>query len=148
VFEVADAYVTKPGGVVATAMWDASPANELNSCLWTAARSVDPTLKRPANIPGSYGSAEALSNLWVKAGLSKIEVRDLMIACEFSSFEEHWHRYLTREGPNGTYVLGLSEEPRAALKEKLRENLFGDRSGGPFTLKAKAWAVRGVVPES
>jgi ubiquinone/menaquinone biosynthesis C-methylase UbiE len=39
--------VTKPGGVVATAMWDASPANELNQCLWTAARALDPRSNGP-----------------------------------------------------------------------------------------------------
>jgi len=138
--------VTKPGGLVATAMWDASPANELNQCLWAAARELDPNLKRPANMPGSYGSAEALSTLLADAGLSGIEVRDLSISCQFSSFEEHWRRYLTGEGPNGAYVLGLSEERRGALKEKLRENLFGSRPDGPFTLRAKAWAVRGIVP--
>jgi ubiquinone/menaquinone biosynthesis C-methylase UbiE len=137
--------VTKPGGVVATVMWDASPANELNQCLWIAARALDPTLKRPANMPGSYGSAEALSTLLADAGLGGIEVTDLMISCQFSSFEENWRRYLTGEGPNGAYVLGLSEERREALKEKLRENVFGNRPDGPFALKGKAWAVRGVA---
>jgi hypothetical protein len=78
--------------------------------------------------------------------VGEIEVTDLAISCQFSSFEENWGRYLTGEGPNGAYVLGLSEERRAALKEKLRENLFGDRTDGSFTLNAKAWAVRGVVP--
>ena len=138
--------VTKPGGVVATAMWDASPANELNHCLMRAARQLNPSLKRFANMPGSYGSAEALSTLLADAGLNGIEVQDLWISCQFSSFEEHWHGYLTGEGPNGSYALGLSEDRRTALKEKLRENLFGDRADGPFTLQAKAWAVRGVVP--
>ena len=139
--------VTKPGGVVATAMWDASPANELNQSLWKAARELDENLKRPASIRGSYGSAEALSNLWTDAGLSGIEVKDLAISCQFASFEENWRRYLTGEGPNGAYVPGLSEERREALKEKLRENLLGRRADGPFALTGKAWAVRGVVPD-
>jgi SAM-dependent methyltransferase len=138
--------VTKPGGVVATAMWDASPTNELNQCLWTAARALDPTLKRSVNMPGSYGSAEALSTLLADAGLSGIEVADLMISCQFSSFEENWRRYLTGEGPNGAYVVGLPEDRREMLKKKLRENLLGNRPDGPFKLKAKAWAVRGTVP--
>ena len=80
------------------------------------------------------------------AGLSEVEVGDLTISCQFSSFEENWRRYLTGEGPNGAYVLGLSEERRAALEEKLREHLFGHRPDGPFSLEAKAWAVKGVVP--
>ena len=109
------------------------------------ARELDQNLKRPATIRGSYGSAEALSSLLADAGLGGIEVTDLAISCQFSSFEENWRRYLTGEGPNGAYVVGLSDERRAVLKEKLRENLFGERADGPFTLKGKAWAVRGIV---
>ena len=40
--------VTKTAGVVATANWDLSSANELNGCLWTAAMAIDPTVNRPA----------------------------------------------------------------------------------------------------
>jgi hypothetical protein len=32
------------------------------------------------------------------------------------------------------------------LREKLRQNVLGNGFDGPFSLKAKAWAVRGVVP--
>ncbi|MGZ8531802.1 MAG: class I SAM-dependent methyltransferase [Candidatus Binatia bacterium] len=138
--------VTKPGGTVVTAMWDNSPANELNQCLWIAARQLDPNLKRPSNMRGSYGSAEALSKLFADAGLSAVEVSALTMLCHFISFEDNWRRYLTGEGPNGAYFLGLSDDRKAALEEKLRKNLFGDRPDGPFTLQAKAWAVRGVVP--
>jgi ubiquinone/menaquinone biosynthesis C-methylase UbiE len=52
--------VTKPGGVIATTMWDGR-ANELNRCLWDAALAIDSTVKRPSERGSSYGSAEALS---------------------------------------------------------------------------------------
>lgn len=32
------------------------------------------------------------------------------------------------------------------LRDRLRQNLFGDRADGPFTLQAKAWAVLGIAP--
>jgi ubiquinone/menaquinone biosynthesis C-methylase UbiE len=89
--------VTKSGGVVATTMWDGSHANELQHCLWDAAIAIDRTVK-PSERRGSYGSAEALSDLW-KGG-----------------------------------------ETKAA------ENVLRGGTDGPFTLHAKAWAVRGVVP--
>jgi ubiquinone/menaquinone biosynthesis C-methylase UbiE len=54
-------WVTKSGGVVATTMWDASRANELQNCLWDAAIAIDPTVKRLSDMRGSYGSTEALS---------------------------------------------------------------------------------------
>jgi len=46
----------------------------------------------------------------------------------------------------GAYLAALREVNREALRERLRQNLFGNRPDGPFTLKAKAWAIRGIVP--
>jgi ubiquinone/menaquinone biosynthesis C-methylase UbiE len=136
--------VTRPGGVVATTMWDGR-ANELNGRLWEAALAIDPTVERPGEKRGSYGSAEALSNLWKGAGLTNIELTDLTIQCQFSFFDELWHRYLSGEGPGGAYVVGLPEDRREILGQKLRANILGTGSDRPFTLKAKAWAVKGAV---
>jgi SAM-dependent methyltransferase len=139
--------VTKSGGVVATTMWDGSRANELNGCLWEAAIAIDPAVKRPSERRGSYNSAEALSDLWRGAGLTEIEITDLTIACQFSSFGELWQRYLTGEGPPGAYMAGLSADRREALRKAMRQNVLGDGADGPLTLQAKAWAVRGIVPD-
>ncbi|MDP2603974.1 MAG: methyltransferase domain-containing protein [Deltaproteobacteria bacterium] len=137
--------VTKRGGTVATAMWDGSRANELNGCFRDAAIAIDPTVKRPAERRGSYGSAEALSDLWNSAGLTDIEVTDLTMPCQFSSFDDYWLPLTAGQGPPGVYLARLSEDHRAALRERLRQNLFGNRPDGPFSLQAKAWAVKGAV---
>ena len=134
--------VTKSGGVVATTMWDGSRANELNHCFWDAALAIDPTVKRPGR---SYGSADALSALWNGVGLINTEVKDLTMPCQFSSFDELWRPYLTGEGPQGAYVVGLTDDCREALRWKFRENILGDGPDRSFTLKAKAWAVKGFV---
>ena len=138
--------VTKPAGVVATTMWDRSRDNELYGCFWDAAEAIDPTAKRSSDRRASYGSAAALSNLWEGAGLTDIEITDLIMPCQFSSFDELWQRYLTGEGPAGAYMAGLSADRREALKSAMRQNVMRDSPDGPCTLQAKAWAVRGVVP--
>jgi ubiquinone/menaquinone biosynthesis C-methylase UbiE len=137
--------VTKSGGVVATTMWDGR-ANELNVCLWKAALAIDPAAKRPAEMRRSYGSAEALSDLWKEAGLTDLTVTGLAIACQFSSFDEMWQRYLTGEGPGSAYVVALKEDRREALRQQLRHDVLRGGADGPFTLQAKAWAVCGIVP--
>ena len=137
--------VTRSGGVVATTMWDGSRANELTGCFWDAAVAIDPTAKRPAERRGSYGSAEALSDLLKGAGLTDIEVTDLTMPCQFSSFDDYWLPVTEGQGPSGAYLARLSEDHRAALRERLRQNLFGNRADGPFTLQAKAWAVKGIA---
>ncbi len=140
--------VTKSGGVVATTMWDDSRANELQNCLWDAAIAIDPTVKRHSERRGSYGSAEALSGLLKGAGLTDMEVTDLTMPCQFSSFDELWQRYLggSGAGPTGVYVAGLTEDRREAVKQRLRQDILRGGTDGPFTLRAKAWAVRSVVP--
>ena len=103
-------------------------------------------MKPPSGRRGSYSSAEALLALLTGAGLTHIEITELMMPCEYPSFDELWRRYLTGEGPGGAYVLGLKDDHREALKQRLRQDVLRDRSNGPFSLRAKAWAVRGVVP--
>ena len=137
--------VTRKGGVVATTMWDGSRAHELTRCFWNAAVAIDPTAKRPAERRGSYGSAEALSDLLKGAGLTDIEVTDLTMPCQFSSFDDYWLPVTEGQGPSGAYLARLSEDDRAALRERLRQDLLGNRADGPFTLQAKAWAVKGIA---
>jgi ubiquinone/menaquinone biosynthesis C-methylase UbiE len=138
--------VTKTAGVVATAMWDRSRDNELYGCFWDAAEAIDPTAKRPFGRQGSYGSAEALSQLWNGAGLIDIEATDLLMRCQFSSFDKLWQRCLDGDAPTGVYMERLSADRREALRRAMRQNVLGDGPDEPFSLKAKAWAVRGVVP--
>jgi ubiquinone/menaquinone biosynthesis C-methylase UbiE len=138
--------VTKTAGIVATAMWDRSRDNELYGCFWDAAEAIDPTVKRPFGRQGSYGSAEALSQLWTGAGLTDIETTDLAMRCQFSSFDELWQRCLDGEAPSGVYMERLSADHREALRKAIRQNVLGDGPDEPFSLQAKAWAVHGVVP--
>ena len=138
--------VTKTAGVVATTMWDRSRENELYGCFWDAVEAIDTTAKRPFGKQGLYGSAEALSQLWNDAGLTDIEVTDLSIRCRFSSFDELWQRCLNAEGSAGVFMEHLSADRREALRTAMRQNVLGDGPDEPFSLKAKAWAVRGVAP--
>jgi hypothetical protein len=80
------------------------------------------------------------------AGLTDIEVTDLTMPCQFSSFDDYWLPLTEGQGPSGACLARLSEDHRAALRKRLRQNLFANRADGPFTLQAKAWAVRGIVP--
>jgi hypothetical protein len=131
---------------VATAMWDNTGGNDLNQSLWHAAITLDPKAPRDKDRPGSYGTAEELSSLWASAGLVNIEVKNIVFPCGFASFDDFWQPLTEGQGPAGVYLARLSVDHRAELREWLRQNLFGNRADGPFTLQAKAWAVRGIVP--
>jgi len=135
--------VTRPGGVVATAIWDTTGGNELNDALSDAAAVIDPNVKL---LTGTYGTAEELTFLWASAGLNDVQVKNIVFACGFDSFDDFWQRLTEGQGPAGAYLRGISADHRTALCERLRQNLFGNRTGGPFTLNAKAWAIRGTAP--
>jgi ubiquinone/menaquinone biosynthesis C-methylase UbiE len=138
--------VTRPGGIVATAMWDNTGGNELNDSLWDAARSLDSYAPRDKITRGSYGTAEELTSLWAAAGLRNIEVKNISFPCGFDSFDDFWQPLTEGQGPAGAYLRRISQDHREALRERLRQNLFGNRANGLFALNAKAWAVRGLVP--
>jgi SAM-dependent methyltransferase len=136
--------VTKPGGIVATCIWDNAGGMELAERFWNAAVAVDPEAKRPT--PRRYGSSAALSELWTGAPLTAVATDPLLIRIEFTSFEALWEVQTKAQGPTKPYISSLSENRRFLLKERLRTDLLEDRTDEPITLHAKAWAVRGLVP--
>lgn len=138
--------VTKPGGVVATAMWDGTGGNEFNDRMWNVAVTLDSNVTPAAKRAGSYSSSDALTALWHDAGLVDVDVTGLVMSIEYMSFADYWQRFLEGQGPAGAYVMSLAEGRRENLRQILYREIVGNRPDGPFSLQAKAWAVRGVVP--
>jgi ubiquinone/menaquinone biosynthesis C-methylase UbiE len=138
--------VTKPGGVVATAMWDGTGGNEFNDRMWNVAVTLDSNVTPAAKRAGSYGSSNALTALWHDAGLVDVDVTGLVMPIEYVSFADYWQRFLEGQGPAGAYVMSLAEDRREHLRQILYREIVGNLPDGPFSLQAKVWAVRGVVP--
>ncbi len=55
-------------------------------------------------------------------------------------------RYLDLGCGTGSRVQDPAPEARAAVRAEVGRRLLGDRPDGPFTLIARAFAVRGRVP--
>ena len=89
-----------------------------------------------------------LGALWTKAGLVNVTEAPIVIDQAFTSFDDYWGPFTTGAGPGGAYVVSLSEDRRRQLEDRIRKRLLGDRQYGPFTLKARAWCVRGEVPKA
>lgn len=82
------------------------------------------------------------------AGNVRFEVGDaqaLSFALGFASFDDYWQPFLGGQGPAGGYAASLSDADRHAPESRLRRRLSAGRDGS-FTLPARAWAVKGVVP--
>ena len=139
--------VIKPGGVVATAMWDGTGGNEFNDRMWNVAMAVDAMVTPASKRSGTYSSPAALTALWRDAGLADINVTGLVMPCEYASFAEYWQRFLEGQGPAGAYVMALADDRRELLRQTLCQKIIGNRLDGQFSLQAMAWAIRGVVPD-
>lgn len=131
--------VTRPGGVVAACVWDHAGGHGPLSVFWKAARDLDHDVEDESALAGTREGH--LAELMTAAGLGGIEERALTVAVEHPSFEEWWEPFTLGVGPAGTYVAGLADGRRAALRERCREVL----PDAPFILTARAWAARGVA---
>ena len=133
------ARVVRPDGVVAACVWDHAGGNGPLSVFWNAARDFDPTVEDESALAGTREGH--LNELLAAAGLRGIEEGSLSVDVEHPTFEEWWEPFLLGVGPAGAYVVGLSEEEQAAL----REQCLGALPNAPFVLTARAWAARGLV---
>jgi SAM-dependent methyltransferase len=134
------ARVVKPGGVVATTVWDYGGRRDPLRQFWAAARDLDPDLVDESVRAGAADGQ--LPNLLGRAGLQRIESADLVVELEFATFQDWWAPFESGVGPAGVHYASLAPAEQARLKDAARHR-FGD---GPTQMSASAWAARGVVP--
>jgi SAM-dependent methyltransferase len=138
--------VTRPGGTVAACTWDAEGGFEFNRAFWGEAYKLDPAEKERRGASRLFRRGQ-FTGLWDAAGLENVEEAALEFRMEFTSFDDYWLPFLPGVSPLAAYVKSLSPGGRDALREALRMRFLPGGVEGPFTLGARAWAVRGTVPE-
>jgi SAM-dependent methyltransferase len=138
--------VTRPGGVVAAAVWDYGDGMEMLRLFWDEAVALDPAIAARDESSMPLSRRGELAALWRAAGLEQVEEQPLGIELPFATFDDYWSPFLGGQGPAGAYVRSLSEAPRGALALRLRDRLLKGGQDRAFTLRARAWAARGVVP--
>jgi SAM-dependent methyltransferase len=140
--------VTRPGGVVAAAVWDSGGGMTSMRMFWDTAAMLDPAadalrgrmLSKPIVAPGG------LASLFRAAGLADVTERSLLIRMEHTDFADYWEPLGGGEGPVGQYVVGLGEAERSRLERHLRAAYLAGAADGPRSFTAVAWSCRGVVP--
>ena len=138
--------VTRPGGTVAAAVWDYGQGMEMLRLFWDEATMLTPGADAEDERHMPFARSGELSMFWRTHDLQNVFETPLTIETQFSSFENYWSPFLQRQGPAGAHVAALTDSDREQLALRLRRRVLGDRSDGPITLRARAWAVRGDVP--
>ena len=136
--------VTRPGGTVAACTWPRM-GFEMIDIFWRECVRLDPRADDRSQRPRQFNEEGQLAQLWRATGLEGIKEVTLELHTDFTFFDDYWVPFTKGVGPPGVYVASLSAEERDALRDALRKRLVGDRDR-PFSLRAKALAVRGTVP--
>jgi SAM-dependent methyltransferase len=131
--------LVRPGGVVAMCMWDVKGL-DLRAPLVAARRASSPETPDPPLL--RYRTEEELRGLLEGAGLGQVEHAQLDVEGEYSGFDDYWAAALGAVGPDAGWLRTLDADRMPIAREAAQAEL---PSGGPFTLGARAHAVRGVV---
>ena len=134
----------RKGGVAALYVWDYAGKMQLMRHFWNAASALDASardLDEGRRFP--ICNPDALTRLFETVGLSEIEARPIDISTDFKDFDDYWTPFLGAQGPAPGYVMSLSDEQRARLRQRIYNSLPFALDGS-IPLVARAWAVRGV----
>ncbi len=137
--------VTRPGGVVAAAVWDLRGGFTTAQMFWNTAAASDPAADeiRARYFAGPYTRPGGLAAAWTELGLCDVVQDHATIRMDYVSFEDFWRPFLGRTGPAGGYIAGLSETQRSRFASRLRAAYEAGDPDGPRSFAATAWVCRG-----
>jgi hypothetical protein len=113
---------------------------------WDEAVGLDPSAAPKHERNMKLSRRGELGALWKKAGLRDVREEPLVIDQAFASFADYWTPFLKGTGPGGAHVASLADDRRVELERRLRRRLLGGDRDRPFKVRARAWCVRGHVP--
>ncbi|HEY6583033.1 MAG TPA: hypothetical protein VIZ60_18130, partial [Rubrobacter sp.] len=118
------ARVTHPGGTVAAYVWDYAEGMQLIRHFWDAAGALDPKARElDEGRRCALCKPDPLAKLFRGTGLGNVEVSAIEVPTVFRGFGDFWSPFLGGQAPAPAYAMSLSQERRAALRERIRAGL-------------------------
>jgi SAM-dependent methyltransferase len=127
---------------VTSCVWDYAGEMTMLRAFWDAALEVDPDAPDEGRTMRHCSPAELVA-LWVRAGLSAVETRALVVEADYANFDDYWLPFEAGIAPSGAYCASLDADARAVLRDRCFRRLGSPV--GAFTLTARAWFVAGVI---
>lgn len=133
--------VVRAGGLVTAYAWDMPGQGFPYAVINRELKKME--VKLPQAPSPEISEIGALRDLWIAGGLKDVEVREIIVQRTYRDFEDYWE--IIQGAPSASAILGaFSAEQREHLRANLRRELPAPAQG-PFTLTARAHAVRGTV---
>jgi ubiquinone/menaquinone biosynthesis C-methylase UbiE len=135
--------VVRPGGTVATYMWDMLGGGFPLDPVLVEMRAMGLAPLRPPQMDASR--LEALRGLWTGAGLEAVETREIAVRRTFKGFDDFWMTKL--KFPSiAPIVAAMASADIERLKSRVSAALPTDADGS-ITYGARAHAVKGHLPK-
>jgi ubiquinone/menaquinone biosynthesis C-methylase UbiE len=134
--------VVRPGGMVATYMWDMQGGGFPLTPIVEEVRAMGLNPPRPPQLEAS--SMESLRGLWSAAGLEAVETREITVERTFANFGDLWT--ISMKAP--TLAATVAQLPAAemeTLKARVAARLPAGKDGR-ITYAARANAIKGRLP--
>jgi len=132
--------VVRPGGIVATYVWDMVGGGFPLDPILGEMRAMGLAPPRPPQVDVSR--LEALQDLWTGAGLEAVEVREIAVTRTFADFDDFW-AINTKSPIIAPTLAAMPSVDVERLKGHVRTGLPAD-SQGHITCAARAHAVKGA----
>ncbi|QOZ77353.1 SAM-dependent methyltransferase [Bradyrhizobium sp. CCBAU 53351] len=136
------ARVVRPGGLVATYMWDMLGGGFPLDPILDEMRAMGLSLTRPPHMEVS--SLAALQGFWSAAGLQQIETREITVQRTFADFDEFW-TVETKAPSTAPVIAAMPAADVTALMQRVSARLPAD-ADGRITYSARAHAISGRKP--
>jgi ubiquinone/menaquinone biosynthesis C-methylase UbiE len=136
------ARVVRPGGTVATYVWDMMGGGHPLELMHAEMHAMGFTAPRPPR--SDVTGAGSLRRLWMHAGLAAVEVREITVQRTFTDFDDFWTTSMMAATVSQT-IAAMAPEDAELLKTRMRARMPAD-AAGRITHGARANAATGRVP--
>ncbi|WOH70821.1 methyltransferase domain-containing protein [Bradyrhizobium sp. NDS-1] len=133
------ARVVRPGGLVATYMWDMLGGQSPLDPILDEMRAMGLSPTRPPHMEVS--TLAALQDLWRAAGLLELETREITVQRNFADFDEFW-AVQTKSPTTAPVIAAMPAADVAELMRRVKARLPAD-ADGRITTSARAHAISG-----
>ncbi|MEH2541240.1 MULTISPECIES: class I SAM-dependent methyltransferase [unclassified Bradyrhizobium] len=135
--------VVRPGGAVATYMWDMLGGGFPLDPILLEIQAMGIAPPRPPRMDASR--MEALRDLWIGAGLEDVQTREITVSRTFANFDDFWMTNL--KSPSlGPTVAAMQSGDVDTLRLRVRARLPAG-ADDHITCDARAHAIRGRRPK-
>lgn len=131
--------VVKPGGIVATYVWDMLDGGFPLDPIRVEMHVMGLSPPHPPRVDVS--AMKALHDLWTRGGLEAVETREIVVSRTFDDFDAFWAINMTAPSL-APIVAGMTANDIEALKDRLSARLPADAKGR-ITYQSRAHAIKG-----